>query len=250
MSGDWIKIEHVTPGKPEIDHMAESLNLQADHVLGALIRLWIWADQQTLDGNANTVTVKSINRQVGIKNFAETLEKVGWLRIHKRGVTFTNFDRHNGNTSKRRALTARRGATHKQRKGNAANVKRALAREEKRRSNPLTPEGGEKTLNERATKHLAHWMRISQYGHRIQSNKALKEVRLACEQEPDDEIIGRAIEAVGGGVYTWSLVVAELGKRQMERQRAADDEAVYEKQRRERAALKAEWKRKAEAATQ
>ena len=56
MAGDWIKIEHVTPDKPEVWEMAELLGIDADSVAGKLLRIWIWADQQTISGNARSVT--------------------------------------------------------------------------------------------------------------------------------------------------------------------------------------------------
>ena len=52
MAGDWIKIEHATPDKPEVFRMAMQLGITPEHVSGCLLRVWIWADAQTLDGNA------------------------------------------------------------------------------------------------------------------------------------------------------------------------------------------------------
>lgn len=42
----------ITPDKPEVFQLSEILNLDPDAVLGKLVRLWAWADQQTIDGNA------------------------------------------------------------------------------------------------------------------------------------------------------------------------------------------------------
>ena len=108
MAGDWIKLEHVTPDKPEIYTMAEMLNLDPDTVLGKVIRVWIWADQQTLIGDAPSVTKTCIDRVTGVTHFAEALEKVRWLKIKKEGINFPNFDRHNGKSAKTRALTNKR----------------------------------------------------------------------------------------------------------------------------------------------
>ena len=64
--------------------------------------------------------------------------KVGWLADKGGGLSLPNFDKHNGNTAKNRAQTARRVANHKaseksNAKGNGASVTSALPREEKRR---------------------------------------------------------------------------------------------------------------------
>ena len=136
MAGDWIKIEVVTPGKPEIDILAELLSVTVNEVIGGLVRLWIWADQQTVDGNAHSVTKCAIDRHSGVTGLANAMlcDRVEWLvESGKGGFVFPNFDRHNGQTAKCRVLTAKRVAESKKRKGNAPSVTSALPREEKRR---------------------------------------------------------------------------------------------------------------------
>jgi len=136
MAGDWIKIETVTPGKPEIDAIADALGVSINEVLGGLVRLWIWADQQTRDGNAASVTKTAIDRHSGVTGFADAmlLPRVGWLEsCESGGFRFPRFDRHNGQTAKARALTSKRVARHKAKKGNAGVTPGALPREEKRR---------------------------------------------------------------------------------------------------------------------
>lgn len=50
MASSWIKVEVITPDKPEIFQIAEILGIDPDAVLGKLVRIWVWADQQTIDG--------------------------------------------------------------------------------------------------------------------------------------------------------------------------------------------------------
>jgi len=136
MAGDWIKIEAATPSKPEVDAIAEALGATVNEVVGALVRLWIWADQQTIDGNATSVTKTAIDRHSGVTGFADALlsPSISWLQESETGgFRFPNFDRHNGQTAKTRALTSKRVAACKQRKGNAEVTPGALPREEKRR---------------------------------------------------------------------------------------------------------------------
>ena len=52
MAGDWIKVECVTPDKPEVFQIAEDLGIDPEHAFGCLVIIWIWADLQTVDGNA------------------------------------------------------------------------------------------------------------------------------------------------------------------------------------------------------
>lgn len=120
MAFAWIKIEDSTPDKPEVWKMAEKLGIDADAVLGKLVRVWIWADQQTIDGNAHSVTKALLDRTAGVTGFADAMIRVGWLRVVEDGVEFHNFDRHNGETAKKRALTRRRVEKH--RAGNADSV--------------------------------------------------------------------------------------------------------------------------------
>jgi hypothetical protein len=81
MAGDWIKIEHVTPDKPEVHRVAEILDIDPDAVVGKLVRLWVWADQQTIDGMAPIATPNLIDRVVNCSGFADALMSpdVTWL---------------------------------------------------------------------------------------------------------------------------------------------------------------------------
>lgn len=116
MASSWIKVEVITPDKPEIYQIAEILGIDPDAVLGKLIRVWSWADLQTLDGNAGSVTKSVIDRITFITGFADALISVGWMRNDKGKLVLPNFDRHNGESSKQRALTNRRVAEHRERK--------------------------------------------------------------------------------------------------------------------------------------
>lgn len=108
MAGDWIKFELATIDKPEVIQMADLLTLESDTVVGMLLRVWGWFDQRSLDGNAGGVTgvtlMKLIDRVVNRQGFAACMKKVGWLNDDG----LPNFDRHNGETAKKRALTQKR----------------------------------------------------------------------------------------------------------------------------------------------
>lgn len=146
MAGDWIKVEVVTPDKPEVHQMADILQIDPDAVVGKLLRIWIWADQQTYDGNAHSVTKSLLDRITCVTGFADAMQQVGWLTFWNNGYTFPRFSRHNGKTAKRRAQAAKRVESH--RKCNAESVtdplqERYQRREEKRREeiipHPPTP---------------------------------------------------------------------------------------------------------------
>lgn len=113
MASSWIKVEVITPDKPEIFQIAEILNIDPDAVLGKLVRIWAWADQQTVDGNAGSVTKGVLDRIAFITGFADALISVGWLAYVDGKLALPNFERHNGESSKKRALTNRRVAIHR-----------------------------------------------------------------------------------------------------------------------------------------
>jgi hypothetical protein len=156
MAGDWIKLEIATSDKPEVWQIGESLGIDPDAVVGKLIRVWAWFDQQTLDGNAKgnatsvttgnaasvtkSATMALLDRKVGVTGFCAAMISVGWMLDDSGALTLPNFDRHNGKTAKTRALTAKRVLEHKK-KGNAgANdlvTLPALPREEKRREEKI-----------------------------------------------------------------------------------------------------------------
>ena len=101
MAGDWIKIEHALPDKPEVVQMADMLDLDPDTVVGKLVRLWTWCDRQTVDGNALGVTEKFLDRITHQPGFSVALRKVGWLQARSGSLAIPRFDRHNGQPPRR-----------------------------------------------------------------------------------------------------------------------------------------------------
>lgn len=43
-AGDWIKVEHATPDKPEVVLMSSIVKIDQDAVTGKLLRVWTWAE--------------------------------------------------------------------------------------------------------------------------------------------------------------------------------------------------------------
>lgn len=148
MAGDWLKMEICLPHKPEILAMSAKTGMEPDLIVGKCFRLWAWFDQHTENGNAAGVTLVTLSYAIGNGEanvmFLDALKSVGWVIEDESGVSLPNFDRHNGETAKARALTAKRVAKHKAKsnvdgnatgnaKGNASSVNSPLPREEKRR---------------------------------------------------------------------------------------------------------------------
>jgi hypothetical protein len=123
----WIKIDHVTPDKPEIVSIAESLGIDQDAVFGKCIRIWIWADQQMGSCNDLSVTFSFLDRLTNCPNFGKLLQQVGWITIKSGQYRLSNFNRHNGQTAKSRALTKNRVENFR----NGGSVTSALPEKEK-----------------------------------------------------------------------------------------------------------------------
>lgn len=105
----WIKLEYTTPDKPEVIAMAARLRIRdSDAIVGKLLRLWIWADQNSIDGHEIAITREFIDRLTNCRGFAAALEAVGWLIEDAGLLTFPRFDRHNGDSSKKRAYETRK----------------------------------------------------------------------------------------------------------------------------------------------
>lgn len=200
MAGDWIKIAHVTPDKPEVFAIAEDLGINPNAVIGSLVRLWIWADQQTVIGYAENVTFSLLDRVANQIGFAQALKNVGWLKMKRRGIEFPNFERHNGKTAKNRVLSAKRMDDYR----NGASVTKASP--EKRReeiNTPLTPQGGE-LFDSQEFKDA--WLRWIQYRNWRESTleRHVCQMRVLGEQ--------KSIAAIDFAIRTGKTRLADIGE--------------------------------------
>ena len=116
MSGEWIKMRHDLHEDPAVIAIAAKLDIREAEVVGHLHWLWSWADKHSVDGNAVSVTAEWIDRKIGRIGFAAAMVAANWLTIDANTVTFVNFDRHNGETAKKRAVTNKRVADHREMK--------------------------------------------------------------------------------------------------------------------------------------
>lgn len=142
MAGDWIKIQHVTPDKPEIMRIAEILNVSENEVLGGLVRFWAWCDFQSRDGHAIGVTRISLSRLTGVTGIYDAMVQVGWLIEDSHGVHVPHFDYHLSENAKGRGLAQKRKQKH--RSNNVTQESRLErdkngTREEKRREDNTKP---------------------------------------------------------------------------------------------------------------
>lgn len=147
----WIKMRGNLAEDPAVIDMAARLGTDEFAVVGRLHTLWAWADAQSRDGHATGVTASWINRKVQRDGFAEVMVAVQWLVIDEAGIRFPNFERHNGESAKTRALGTNRKQNQRA-KGNVtpddgdesrSDRDRSETREEKRREEEEIPTAGE-----------------------------------------------------------------------------------------------------------
>jgi len=136
MAGEWIKVELHLPEKPEVLQIADSTKMAPNAVVGALIQVWGWASRNcNADGVTTIAAFSHLNKLAGHEGFAESMVEAGWLRVKDAKITFVNFDRHNSQTAKERALVGRRVNKHRS-NADVTDVKRSdryksVTREEK-----------------------------------------------------------------------------------------------------------------------
>lgn len=159
MAGDWIKMRNDLADDPAVIGIAALTDLDEFAVVGRLQHLWAWADRQSRDGHAEGVTFVWIDRKVRCDGFAAAMEKLAWLVKTETGIFFPNFDRHNGEPAKKRALGANRKQKQRSCPEDVPHVvtqgvpqesrglrDKSVTREEKRREDiedpPKPPKGG------------------------------------------------------------------------------------------------------------
>lgn len=76
---------------------------RADAFLG-WFKLWRYFDQETDDGFVEHLTAIDIDDMAGVPGIAAVLEDVKWIHIDENGVTIINWERHNGESAKRRCV--------------------------------------------------------------------------------------------------------------------------------------------------
>jgi len=111
----WLKIETGLPTKLEVFRISEMLEISRAEVVGHLVNLWAWFDFNTENGVIDNINSNAIVDEHTTKGFADAMHNVGWLEYNKNHETvgiqkliLPNFDRHNGQSAKKRANAQQR----------------------------------------------------------------------------------------------------------------------------------------------
>lgn len=142
MSDGWIKCLKRLWDTTEIATICLELGINRHEAVGRVLHVWAWFDDHCdIDEPDTEATIKVCNARVTIAALQardscvtqtlRAMEIAGWLKIENDTILLPHFARHNGLTSKARALTSRRVARHRRLKRNDSVTLDALP--EKRR---------------------------------------------------------------------------------------------------------------------
>ncbi len=104
----WVKWTKGLTRKREVVAIAAALGIGRHETAARLMEVWEWADDNTTGCHVPSVTQTFLDEIAGVTGFAAAMVSVGWLSVSADGLTFPNFERHNGDTAKSRALAAER----------------------------------------------------------------------------------------------------------------------------------------------
>jgi hypothetical protein len=108
VAGDWIAFDKTLPQKPEVSRIAKALAIsKADAVLGCL-QVWTWADDNTTDGTVDGASVEDVDYAARMSGFGQAMIDAGWLKADTQGLIFSNWNRWNTKSAKRRLRDAER----------------------------------------------------------------------------------------------------------------------------------------------
>jgi hypothetical protein len=108
MAGDWIKMRHDLEDDPAVVQMASLLGIDEFGIVGRLHAVWSWVDRHSVDGTNVRIMSALLDRKAARQGFADAMRTVGWLGGRDGCLSFPNYDRHNGETAKRRASESKR----------------------------------------------------------------------------------------------------------------------------------------------
>lgn len=111
MAGDWIKWEKGLANKPEVSQIAWALKVSRLEAAARLMMAWEWADGMTQDGLVEGMRGEDLDAIAGSPGLAAAMQATlptPWLIVDSTGLIFPKYQRHNGDSAKRRLMAAER----------------------------------------------------------------------------------------------------------------------------------------------
>lgn len=112
----WIKVQVTLPESPKIFRLARLLGVGRMEALGYAVRWFCWLDTYCANG-ATELHADEVDALVGRVGITAAFCELGWAAVDADGyVLVLEFDKHNGDNSKKRAETQCRVAAFRERK--------------------------------------------------------------------------------------------------------------------------------------
>lgn len=109
----WIKLETHIFDKPEVSQMSSELNIDEERIVAKLCKIWCWFDANAENGAVQRSCEKLLDRIANKRGFCNAMRNAGWLHINDETISIPHYDRHNSQSSKKRALTSKRVSKHR-----------------------------------------------------------------------------------------------------------------------------------------
>ena len=110
----WIKVETHTPDKTELRQIARLCHCSKAEAFLAFFSVFVWLDEQTEDGHVDYFTPEDADEIAGLNGFGNALQEVRWITFSPGGAVVANWERHNGESAKKRCLAAERIKRYRQ----------------------------------------------------------------------------------------------------------------------------------------
>lgn len=139
MAGDWIKMRTDLFTHPKVVRIASALKADRLRTVGGLMSVWCLFDAHSTDGHLEGYDLVTVDELIGWQGFSAAMRTVGWLDENPEGLALPEFDKHNGQSAKRRAQDSDRKRAGRL---SASDADKNGTREEKRREELTTTPNG------------------------------------------------------------------------------------------------------------
>jgi hypothetical protein len=123
MAFEWIKMRTNLWMDHRINVISVRIKEKPATIIGGLYCLWSIADTFSSDGLLPDYDCETFNIQSGIDGFAEELIRIGWLEQTEYGLSVLEFEKHNGESTKKRFQETLKKQTYRN-KGGKSRTKR------------------------------------------------------------------------------------------------------------------------------
>lgn len=117
MAGDYVKMFHELPDEGAVAAIFEATRVPYDAILGRLFFMWRLFDRMTTDGFLPGMGFHALAAKCGgDAEFWQAVASVGWLAITPEGARIPEFEKHFGESARKRMLGRARTERCRQRK--------------------------------------------------------------------------------------------------------------------------------------